>query len=192
MLGKIGDVFKVKEVVDSINEELGKTKDELDSFRKKISEIIDLQKEFSEIKQQQKSMISSIKESSDAIRMLKDDLKKEVYDFKLIRNQTQKNIMQKFEEELSKELASGTDALKSDLQEYSELKLKMNSMINNMTKLEDDINNLRQIASSIKKEDFDLSKHMKGMKEAESEKLELMRKIDGLERLCASLRRRMK
>ena len=49
---------------------------------------------------------------------------------------------------------------------------------------------LEQDILGIKKEDFELTKYARHLMEADKEKLELMRKIDTLERLVSKIRRR--
>jgi len=51
------------------------------------------------------------------------------------------------------------------------------------------LNNIAEIGRRIKKEDFELSRYANEIWRADKEKLELMRKIDTLERLIAQIRR---
>ena len=46
------------------------------------------------------------------------------------------------------------------------------------------------ISRNIKKEDFELVRHSRNLAEMGREKLELMRKIDNLERMLSKMRRR--
>ena len=54
----------------------------------------------------------------------------------------------------------------------------------------EEINKFIEISRSIKEEDFELTKFARHLMDMDREKLELMRKIDTLERLVSKIRRR--
>src|SRR3989344_6204195 len=99
MIQKIKDLMKIKEEIDLINgnvKENSRTihdlKEELETLRKELSETNSIQKEF----------LKNFKENLFVIKNLREDFGKELYEFKLLKGQLQRKILDKFEEELQK------------------------------------------------------------------------------------------
>lgn len=101
----------------------------------------------------------------------------------------QKRIVEKFEEELDKELKIQMETLKIDAGSYNELKENIAKITDKVNNLSEEINKFTAISSSIKKEDFELTRFANQLREADKEKLELMEKINTLERLVSKMRR---
>ena len=123
------------------------------------------------------------------MKTIRHDFEKELFQFKLLKGQMQKNIIEKFEEELDKELKIQIDKLKIDSEKYNELKDHISEITNKVNNLGEEINKFVAISSNIKKEDFELTRFANQLHEMDKEKLELMQKIDTLERLISKMRR---
>ena len=187
MLQKIKDLMKVKEVIDIINRNIEENnkiisdlKGELESLKKGLTETIKIQDEF----------LKNFRENLFVVKNLKDDFGKEIYEFKLLKGQLQRKILDKFEEELQKDLEVNREALKKDTQDYNELRKKVAEILSRLNLTTEEIIKFVEISKSIKKEDFELTKFARHLLEMDREKLELMRKIDTLERLVSKIRRR--
>lgn len=186
MLQKIKDLMQIKELIDDTNKRVESHAKDVNSLKQELS---DLNKQLNDIKGNQTEFLTNFKDNLNIINESKESLKKEVYDFKLLKAQTQKNILEKFEEELSKELKLYSEKLKNDLNEYNKLKEQTTNILSQIKGISGEINKFTEISKNIKKEDFELTKFSKQLLEADKEKLELMRKIDTLERLIAKMRR---
>jgi len=178
--------MQIKELIDSINQKVESHSKDVNSLKQ---ELTNLTKQLSEIKGNQAEFLTNFKDNLNIINESKESLKKEVYDFKLLKSQTQKNILGKFEEELSKELKLYSEKLKTDLSEYNKLKEQTASILTQIRNTSDEINKFTEISKNIKKEDFQLNKFAAQLLEGDKEKLELMKKIDTLERLIGRMRR---
>jgi len=187
MLQKIRDVLKTKEDIDLMNRNI-------EDNNKIISELKDelgsLKKELVDTKKAQDEFLKNFKENLFVIKNLREDFGKEIYEFKLLKAQLQKKILEKFEEELQKDLEINRDSLKKDAEDYSELRKKVAEILSRLNLTTEEISKLIEISRSIKKEDFELTKFARHLLEMDREKLELMRKIDTLERLVSKIRRR--
>lgn len=186
MFQKIKDLMQIKELIDEINKRVESHSGDVNSLKQELST---LNRELSEIKGHQKEFLTNFKDNLNIISESKESLKKEIYDFKLLKSQTQKNIMEKFEEELRKELNIYSDKLKTDLSEYSKLKEQTASMLLQLKSLSGEIAKFTEVSKNIKKEDFELTKFANQLSQADREKLDLMKKIDTLERLISKMRR---
>lgn len=187
MLQKIKDLMKAKEEIDLINSNIAENnkivsdlKNELESLKKELAENRKIQDEF----------LKSFKENLFVIKNLREDFGKEIYEFKLLKSQLQKKILEKFEEELQKDLEVNRESLKKDADDYNELRKKVAEILSRLNLTSDEISKFIEISRSIKKEDFELAKFARHLLDMDREKLELMRKIDTLERLVSKIRRR--
>ncbi|MBU0628956.1 MAG: hypothetical protein KKC75_07225 [Nanoarchaeota archaeon] len=186
MIQKIKDLMQTKELIDGITQKVGEHSTSVDSLKE---ELANLNKSLIEIKGSQTEFLTNFKSNLDIINDSKESLKKEVYDFRLLKAQMQKSLMEKFEEELGKELKLNSEKLKGDIDEYTKLKEQMSSVVSQVKLLSSEINKFTEVSKNIKKEDFELVKHANKLAESDKEKLELMKKIDTLERLVGKIRR---
>ena len=118
-------------------------------------------------------------------------MSKEVYDFKLLKAQLQKKLLDKFEEELKQELTLNMEVLRKDISDYEEMKNSVKEMLKKTELAKQEMGKWLDISGSIKAADFELHRFARQLQQADSEKLELMRKIDTLERLVSKMRRGM-
>ena len=186
MIQKIKDLMKIKELIDEINQNIKNNSDGVSSMKKEVDE---LKKQLTELRLSNDKFFDNFDKSSNEIKEMKEDLRKEIHEFSLLKSQLQKKLIDKFEEELKNELNVCSESLKTDMESYNDTKGKMNSMLIKLTNLEDDMAKFSDISKNIKKEDFELTKFAKQLSEMDKEKLELMRKIDTLERLISKMRR---
>ena len=183
----IKDLMKTKEVIDSINKNIEDNNKIISGLNADLGE---LKKELVEIKTSQHDFLKNFKENLFVIKNLREDFGRELYEFKLLKGQLQRKILEKFEEELQKDLEIQRDSLKKDAEDYNELRKKAAEILSRLNLTTEEINKFVEISRSIKKEDFELTKFARHLLDMDREKLELMRKIDTLERLVSKIRRR--
>ena len=186
MIQKIKDLMNVKELIDEVNNKVNSHSETVGSLNNEIAE---LKAHLSEIKSNQKEFVTNFKENVDVIKRVREDFEKEMYRFKGLKEKTQKSIMDKFEEELQKELKLQMESLKKDYGSYEEVKKGLNDVAIKLGSLNEDIIKFTNISSSIKEKDFEMEKFAKQLLERDQEKLNLIRKIDTLEKLVARMRR---
>ena len=187
MLQKIRDLMKTKEDLDLINKNVEENNKIISELK---NELNDLKKELNETKNNQKEFLKNFKEDLTVIHNLREDFGKELYEFKLLKGQLQRKILDKFEEELQKDLEVNRESLKKDADDYNELKGKVSEILSRLNLTSGEINKFIDISRNIKKEDFELTRFARQLIDMDREKLELMRKIDNLERLVSKIRRR--
>ncbi len=180
----------VKEQIDMLKNNMnyatssmGELKNDITSLKQHISDNIN------GINDKNNEFFKNFDENINSIKNIKSDFEKELFDFKLLKGQMQKKIIEKFEEEMSKELKIQMDKLKDDSEKYNELKEKVDKIADTVNNANEEINKFVEISQNIKKGDFELTKFAKQLLDADREKLELMRKIDSLERLVSKIRK---
>ena len=186
MIQKIKSLFEIEEKISEINSKINDS-------NAKISELSNsfdnFKNKFSEVKNAQDELLKNLKDNIDAIKSLRSDFEKELYEFNLIKSQMQKKILDKFEQELQKDLELNREALKKDVEDYDALRRNMGDVALRLKSANEGIMKFIEISRNIKKEDFELTKFARQLFDADREKLELMRKIDNLERLVSKMRR---
>ena len=186
MIQKIKDLMKIKEEIGVINGNIGENSKIISELK---TELESLRKELIETKSCQQEFLKSFRENLFVIKNLREDFGKEIYEFRLLKSQLQRKILDKFEEELQKDLEINREALKKDSEDYGEVRRKAAEILSRLNLTSAEISKLVEISRNIKKEDFELTKFARHLMEMDREKLELMRKIDNLERLVSKIRR---
>ncbi|MBW2984235.1 hypothetical protein KY361_03915 [Candidatus Woesearchaeota archaeon] len=186
MLGKIKELVNIKEDIKAVSNDFNELKKEVSSFK---ADIESLKKSVNDSSARHEDFLKRFEKNLDIINESKESLKKEVYDFKLLKSQLQGKVLQKFEDELGKELNVNIEKLKKDYGGYAELKAQVDSVKPKIDELNKTISKLSDVSKNLKKEDFELTKYADSILAVDREKLELMRKIDTLERLISKMRR---
>ncbi|MAG91306.1 hypothetical protein CMO83_01365 [Candidatus Woesearchaeota archaeon] len=187
MLEKIKDLMKTKEEIDVINKNIKESTETISGLKDELGK---LKTSLDDVKKEQKEFLTSFKDNIGVIKNLREDFGKELYEFKMLKAQMQRKILDKFEEELQKDLEVNREALRKDVQDYNELRKNVSEVASRLNLTTEEINKFLEISKSIKKEDFELTKFAGHLLEMDKEKIELMRKIDILERLVSKIRRR--
>jgi len=190
MIQKIKDLMTIKEQIDVIKNNLNYTtnsvsnlKEEIESLKQQINENI------SNVNNKNNEFFKNFDENINLIKTIRHDFEKELFQFKLLKTQMQKRLIEKFEEELDKELKIQIGNLKNDSEKYNELKDNVSKIMDSVNNLSEEINKFTTISRNIKKEDFELTKFANKLTDMDKEKLELMNKINTLERLISKMRR---
>ena len=180
----------IKGTIDVIKNNQNYTTNSLNALK---TEIVTLKQNINEniasINEKNNELLKNFNENMDSIKNIKNDFEKELFQFKLLKTQMQKQILEKFEEELGKELNIQSEKLKSDAESYNELKENISSISQKTNSLSEEMNKFIDISRNIKKEDFELTRFANKLMDMDKEKLVLMEKINTLERLVSKMRR---
>ena len=191
MLQKIKGLLQIKEEIDKINEKLNHTAETANNLKNGINELKEqLNNHIGIINEKNSEFFKNFDENINIMKNVRDSFQKELFDFKLLKSQMQRKILEKFEEELQKELQIKLENLNKDAQEYNELKKQITNITLKVNNLSEEINKFLNVSKNIKERDFEMTHFAKQLLEMDKEKLELMRKIDTLERLVSKIRRR--
>ena len=186
MIQKIKDLMKLKDELNSLNKQLASHSEMVVSMK---TDLQGLKEQMHDFQKQNKAFLTSFQEDTRNIRPLNEDLKKEIYDFGLLKAQLQQRILDKFEQELKNKLNISTEKLEKDMQHYTDARRQVEQMAARMNEMGAEVSKLLSISKNIRKEDFELTHFANKLLEMDREKLSLMQKIDTLERLISKLRR---
>ena len=186
MIKKIKSLFEIEDKINDINNKINDNNAKINELS---SNFDNFKNKFSEVKNAQDELLKNLKDNIDIIKGLRGDFEKELYEFNLIKSQMQKKILDKFEQELQKDLELNRETLKKDVEDYDALRRNIGDMALRLKSANDGIIKFIEISKSVRKEDFELTRFARQLFDADREKLELMRKIDTLERLVSQMRR---
>ena len=190
MIQKIKDLMNVQEQIEVIKNNINHTSNSMDSLKSEVQALKEqINENISDVNNKNNEFFKNFDENINLIKTVRHDFEKELFQFKLLKSQMQKKIIEKFEEELGNELKIQMDSLKNDSDAYNELKEQITEISKKVNAFGEEINKFISISSNIKKEDFELTRFANKLREADREKLELMNKIDTLERLVSKIRR---
>jgi len=190
MIQKLKNLLDVQEQIEVIKNNLKYATSSVDDMKTEVNNLKDVMLQQSEaIMENNKELLSNFNNDLDMIKETRKDFEKELFQFKLLKAQMQKKIIDKFEDEMKGELKIQMENLKSDAKQYQELKDNVFLISKQVSSLGGEIDKFVEISSNIKKEDFELTRFSHQLKDMDREKLELMRKIDTLEKLVSKQRR---
>ena len=194
MLDKLKAVVQIKEELDGIKskvegqvEIIGKLDTQIQEMKKFVDEF---QKQQKQIFDEQKNIIQNFQKDKNNLSEQIENLKEEVYNFKLLKSQVQNKIMEKFEHELHEQLKLQSETLKTDVDQYKDVKTKISETATHLATLNEQVMKLKEISSKIKQEDFELTRVMGKVAAQEREKQFLKERLDKAERFAANARRR--
>ena len=132
--------MQIKEEIDKINEKLGSTTESTTNLKNDINTLKDqLNNHIVKINEKNSEFFRNFEENINIIKNARDSFQKELFEFKLLKSQTQKKILEKFEEELQKELQIKLENLNKDAQEYNELKKQITNITLKVNNLSEEI-----------------------------------------------------
>jgi len=190
MIAKIKELMETKEHIDIIKNNLNYTSSSVSELKKEITSLKEQLKEhIDEVSHKSDEFFRNFEENMDIIKNVRHDFEKEFFQFKLLKAQMQKKLIEKFEEELDKELKINTEKLREDADKYNELKENISEITKKISNLGQEIDKFVGISRNIKKEDFEMTKFAHQLLAMDKEKIELIRKVDTMERLVSKMRR---
>lgn len=187
MFDGIKGVLHLSEQVDKLGT---KFEELIQTIQTHTEAIKGMKSELDALKDSQAKLSAQMRQDAQDISGLKEDLKKEIADFKILKSKMEKSIIDSFEEQLKTELLPKFNKLETHVRKFEELGEALKAVGGRVMKLSDDIAKFSEISSSIKKVDFELVSAARHLRATENERVELLRKIDSLERLVSKMRRR--
>ena len=196
MLQKFRDMVAVSKNLEGVDNKLNALHEEAKFLTRHIEDMKSSLEQMhglvQDTAQTQTKLLKKFKEDLDMIGEIRENFKQEMFNFKLSKNEWQKELMEKFAETLEQEMLQRKEEIKIDASEYVTVKQGIQDMSTALGTTSNEITKFNEIARKIKAEDFALVKFTGQIKDIENEKLALLQKIDTLERLISKMRRTMR
>ncbi len=186
MIQKIKDLLRIKEDISELSKKFDENLELTKEFNQNIR---GMKEEIDSLKASQNDMVVKFKEDSASIRETKEELRKEVNDFKILKSRLEIKLVESFEEEIKKDLIPRFERLEKHVREFESLGEGVKIIATRVVSLSSELEKFCDISKNLKKEDFELTQFANKLKSMENDKLDLLRKIDSLERLISKMRR---
>ena len=151
MLKKIKELLQIKELIDEI---ANKTREYSDNINYLGKEINNLKTEIANINSSQKELLIKLNSDLSEIDEIKNSMRKELYEFNLLKSQLSNKILERFENTLEKELKLNLEKLRTEQKEYEDVKKEIALVAKRTSEISVLLNNIAEIGRRIKKEDF--------------------------------------
>ena len=171
-----------RQLHDSHSRTLAELKEGIDAAASAISSLTNQHQQFSE--QNARAI--------EAVNGLKAELNEGINSVKVLSSTIQGTLTRKFSDEIgniTQEVSSrlsGVELLKKQLEDASD------GVREELGSLREDVKKLSEVSAHISAKDFEMTKFAAQLKEADGEKLKLMRQIDSMQRLVSSMRKRQR
>ena len=194
MIQKIKTLLQIQKELDEVNnryEKHGQTIAGMEKEMKELhSQIVSARQEQEKIAEENKKIVENLNSNVSEINQIHQMFKEELEKFFVIKKDLTREILVRFENELKEQLVKNSDELKLNADNYKKIKSEIEKSSESLKILNTEASKLKEISGKIQKKDFELKNFAKELADADKHKLELMAKIDNLERLVAKMRRR--
>jgi len=178
------------EVMQKLLDELnGRVRNQNIEFAKLKDANDELLQELEDSRDNLKALSEQLNFLNEAFKQLNNELREELAEMKLFFSNSKKTLISDLSSEFSTEMQNNTKKIYEDLEEFKNLKSTMSGLNNDAHDMKIEILKFLDIASRIKEADFNLEKYSKILEQNDREKVELLKRIDALERLIAKNRK---
>ena len=148
----------------------------------------DLQTELDDSRQTIEHLKEGATNVGEQLKTSMEQINNEVVELKMFFSTTKKELTKDLTNEFRHEMAEHTKKIESDLETFHQVKIKMQSLLDDATSMKEEMVKFLSISQQIKEQDFHLKQYAEVLEKNDREKLELMKKIDSMERLVAKQR----
>jgi len=182
MLSKIKDLVHTKELVDEITSTVNSHNEAVNEMTGEFSA---LRTELDAARKIQTEALKEFSKAQSKIVDLEKEFKQEIESFKTLKKQMQKKVHDDVETQTKKLM----EDMQNQISGYKLIESDMKNVHSRISDTHAEIDKLNRISKIISEKDFELVKFVKLLEKSGNEKLELLRKIDNLERLIAAMQK---
>jgi hypothetical protein len=161
-----------------------------------VREVKNLQISFQEQKEQHECLLNEVKDILQTQRSISlafqdsvKDINKITMELAVFKPSMQQTILDKTTTILEQELANATNKIFAELSGFSSAKESFKDVVKQVKSVEFELVRLQTIAKTIGEQDVSLERYAKELEKNDRQKLELMKRVDDLERLLAKIKR---
>ncbi|MBN2567581.1 hypothetical protein JXB02_05870 [Candidatus Woesearchaeota archaeon] len=189
MLRQLRDAAKAKEYFEAVQKDLASQQERIGAVSGTVERLAAAVAALTEGMASLQEAASRLEERSAKatarMEALTEKLRNELNDFRLVKRKLDETVARRLKEEF--EATIGT--LQADVKSYNGLKAGLSGVSSELTSLKAEMSKFMAISINLKAGDFELARYAKRLEQDDAEKLRLMRRIDGLERMVARQRR---
>lgn len=194
VFSRIKGVLDVEEKINQLSASVANHTAKIDAHTKAVEEsakaVCGLQEEVSKVNTDTASIYLEFMEQLNHTKKLNEELRSDIYDFKLLKGQLKTKIIEELTESFRGEIATQSKKLEADITVYNSLKDELGRVLAEIKGLQDELKKFRTISSQIKAADFELASYAREVTCMARDKQELLARADRLENAIAKERRR--
>jgi len=186
MLGKLKEVISLSDEIRDLKDSFSKLNAELKEIKNRLDDNAtsskdDRKKESEDLR----ILVSEISKIKSDMRTISDEYSSELNAFRI----TKKNIQERLSVEFRDESKKISSDMASHLSAYKDLESSMTKMSQNVDNFNVFLKSLKSLSEEIVKKDFELKNYAKVLDNNDREKVELLKRIDGLEKILSNMKR---
>lgn len=153
------------------------------------NEITNLKTNFINFHSENSTHLNQFQQELGEIKNTRNNISEELNELKLLKTHIKQKLVEELTTEFKTELKSEVERIKTDVKSYNDLKQTLQGIVITIANLKGEIEKFNNIAKDVKEKDFLLERHAKQLQNFADEKVELLQKINTLERLIGKERR---
>ena len=189
MLSRIKEIVSGSEAKELTSQLAGQLKQVSEAVKEQNELIGSLKKDTEGTKGSVAEMKNEVKSAVDTARELQEAIRSNIAELKALTSHIQGSVKQKIADDMAELIKLVSTKLEGAEKLKHEVATSAAAVVNELGKLKSEIAKLSAVADKIKAEDFELTKFSNQILAADKEKMQLMGRIDALERLIAKMRR---
>ena len=194
MFERVQSLMESGKLTEDLAQEIRQARRDLDelavSLRRDLSgtqqDLTELKAQFAKLTQDQLAHVQALGDAHRDFTKLQDDFSKELSEFKLAKSRMES----KFQDAVQRDLKQYIADLRQNLSGFHDVSKETVVLTKDLRSARAEIDKFNAIAKKLQEKDFDLFKFSKQLEAMNREKLNLLKKIDFLEKLVARERRR--
>ena len=181
---------ELEKLKQDITEKAEETKRLQEDTKAQRSSIQEQQAFLEKLSKKQDDLLGTFSGEIDTLRRTNEQAKVEVHNLKTARVELKDDVVERFQQQLSKSLKAMEGKLEADTGRIDALSESFQAITKELKDARAQIGKFKDLAETIKESDYRLKEHAKALEQADQEKLRLMKRVDELESMMAKMKRR--
>ena len=194
VLEKVKGVFALEERITQLSKKVDEHSAKIDEQSKIVESgaksVGLLKDEIGKVNTDTAAIYLEFMDQLSVTKKLNEELKNDIYDFKLLKGQLKSKLVDELTENFRLEIAAQSKKLEADIRTYNDLKQELAKVVSEIQALRQEIEKFTKISSQIKSADFELARYAREVTRVGQEKRKLADHADRLESAIARERRR--
>lgn len=193
MISRLKDVMETSRKLEELSAQVNDNKSAVSGYSREMelfrNELRELKTEIQRFSSEASRFSETAFLQLNGVRKTNEDLKSEVYDFKMLKSDLKSRVVTELLDGFRDEMRKETSKIATDVTRFNELKNELSVIVTKFKSVEDEIAKFHTIAQQVKEADFSLARYARELEKNDKEKLQLMRENDNLKHLLAKERR---
>ena len=188
MISKIKEMVNLTEKLDELNKKLLENSEQINQLNEKVNSfnnnLTQAHESTKNLNTEHNKFKSDFQTNKDSVENNNIRFKELLNEFSMLKSSLPEKLFNQLDQELKPHLAR----IKTESKQFDNLNHDLTLITGELANIRKEIGNFKDIASKIKKEDFQLTGYAKKLEQEDRNKLKLLKEIDDLKRIIAKER----